>query len=56
MTLAPLEGWRPGRSAQHPHTSFTLRGFRAGEARRAAERFEWHYTPKNGSWRASSLD
>jgi hypothetical protein len=24
--------------------------FPAGEARRLAERFEWHYTPKHGSW------
>ena len=24
--------------------------FPAPEARRLAERFEWHYTPKHGSW------
>jgi hypothetical protein len=24
--------------------------FRAAEARRLVERFEWHYTPKHGSW------
>ena len=24
--------------------------FPAAEARRLAERFEWHYTPKDGSW------
>jgi hypothetical protein len=24
--------------------------FPAAEARRLAERFEWHYTPKHGSW------
>jgi hypothetical protein len=24
--------------------------FEPGEARRLAERFEWHYTPKHGSW------
>lgn len=24
--------------------------FPAGEARRLVERFEWHYTPKHGSW------
>ena len=26
------------------------RAFPAAEARRIAERFEWHYTPKHGSW------
>ena len=26
------------------------RAFSAAEARRIAERFEWHYTPKHGSW------
>ena len=25
-------------------------GFPAAEARRLVERFEWHYTPKHGSW------
>ena len=24
--------------------------FPASEARRLVERFEWHYTPKHGSW------
>ena len=24
--------------------------FEAAEARRIIERFEWHYTPKHGSW------
>ena len=24
--------------------------FTAAEARRLVERFEWHYTPKHGSW------
>ncbi len=24
--------------------------FLAAEARRLVERFEWHYTPKHGSW------
>jgi hypothetical protein len=28
--------------------------FPAAEARRLVERFEWHYTPKHGSWLASS--
>ena len=26
------------------------KAFRPEEARRLAERFEWHYTPKHGSW------
>jgi hypothetical protein len=26
------------------------RAFPNAEARRIAERFEWHYTPKHGSW------
>jgi DDE superfamily endonuclease len=33
------------------HTSASLyAAFPAAEARRLAERFEWHYTPKHGSW------
>ncbi len=33
------------------HTPASLyRAFPAAEARRIAERFEWHYTPKHGSW------
>ena len=39
----------PGQS-QHPQQGVTLRGFPAAEARRLVERFEWHYTPKHGSW------
>ncbi len=27
-----------------------MRAFPAEEARRLFERFEWHYTPKHGSW------
>jgi DDE superfamily endonuclease len=33
------------------HTKASLyEVFPAAEARRLAERFEWHYTPKHGSW------
>ena len=33
------------------HTKASLyEAFPAAEARRLAERFEWHYTPKHGSW------
>lgn len=33
------------------HTPASLyAAFPAAEARRLAERFEWHYTPKHGSW------
>lgn len=33
------------------HTTASLyKAFLPEEARRLAERFEWHYTPKNGSW------
>ena len=40
---------RSGQS-QHPQTRVTGQVFPAAEARRLAERFEWHYTPKHGSW------
>jgi hypothetical protein len=34
------------------HTPAALyEAFEPAEARRLAERFEWHYTPKHGSWR-----
>ena len=34
------------------HTPASLyAAFPAPEARRLAKRFEWHYTPKHGSWR-----
>src|SRR5882762_6848260 len=36
----------PGQS-QHPQL---YEAFPAPEARRLVERFEWHYTPKHGSW------
>ena len=33
------------------HTTASLyQAFPATEARRLVERFEWHYTPKHGSW------
>jgi hypothetical protein len=33
------------------HTPASLyQAFPAAEARRLVERFEWHYTPKHGSW------
>ena len=33
------------------HTTAALYdAFPAAEARRLVERFEWHYTPKHGSW------
>src|SRR5208337_2609290 len=33
------------------HTTASLyEAFPAAEARRLVERFEWHYTPKHGSW------
>ena len=32
------------------NTQASLYEFPAAEARRLAERFEWHYTPKHGSW------
>ncbi len=33
------------------HTAASLyKAFEPKEARRLAERFEWHYTPKHGSW------
>ena len=33
------------------HTTASLyKAFSPEEARRLAERFEWHYTPKHGSW------
>jgi hypothetical protein len=35
--------------ASERHTA-TCGPFPAAEARRLVERFEWHYTPKHGSW------
>lgn len=31
-------------------TASLYKAFKPDEARRLAERFEWHYTPKHGSW------
>ncbi|MGH6869485.1 MAG: transposase, partial [Methylocella sp.] len=45
---------RPGgvrRAALNTHKPASLyEAFSAAEARRLVERFEWHYTPKHGSW------
>src|SRR5438445_7405634 len=46
MMFAPLEGWRHVEVTDR-HTAVA---FPAAEARRLVERFEWHYTPKHGSW------
>ena len=41
---------RAGQS-QYPQSGFALRSLpRSPRARRLVERFEWHYTPKHGSW------
>jgi hypothetical protein len=40
---------RAGQS-QHPKPASLYEAFSAAEARRLVERFEWHYTPKHGSW------
>ena len=32
------------------HTASLYKAFPPAEARRIIERFEWHYTPKHGSW------
>lgn len=31
-------------------TASLYKAFKPDEARRLAERFEWHFTPKHGSW------
>jgi hypothetical protein len=33
-----------------PKPASLYEAFSAAEARRLVERFEWHYTPKHGSW------
>jgi hypothetical protein len=38
-----------GQSNTHKPTSL-YEAFPAPEARRLVEKFEWHYTPKHGSW------
>ncbi len=64
MMFAPLEGWRhvavtDRRAAKivlvqdnlSTHTKAALyETFAPAEARRLVERFEWHYSPKHGSW------
>jgi hypothetical protein len=59
MVFAPLEGWRHVKVTDR-HTAIDYlnihkpaslyEAFPAPEARRLVERFEWHYTPKHGSW------
>jgi hypothetical protein len=39
----------PGQS-EHAYAGLAVRRFPAPEARRLAKRFEWHSTPKHGSW------
>ena len=42
---------RPRLDSNGPITEASLyEAFPAEEARRLVERFEWHYTPKHGSW------
>ena len=65
MMFAPLEGWRrvkvtDRRTAKkivlvqdnlNTHKPASLyEAFPPDKARRLVERFEWHYTPKHGSW------
>jgi hypothetical protein len=37
-------------SARYTSKASVYEAFRVVEARRLVERFEWHYTPKPGSW------
>jgi hypothetical protein len=48
MLFAPLEGWRHVEVTDQ--RTAADQAFPAAEARRLVERFEWHYTPKHGSW------
>jgi hypothetical protein len=59
MMFAPLEGWRHVTvTDRHAAVDYAqvLKDLSdiyfpdATEARRLVERFEWHYTPKHGSW------
>ncbi len=56
MMFAPLEGWRRVKVTNlqdnlNTHKPASLyEAFPPAEARRLVERFEWHYTPKHGSW------
>ena len=45
----PRNRARPGQS-EHAQASFALRSLPRRGGRRLVERFEWHYTPKHGSW------
>jgi hypothetical protein len=50
QTKTAVSGRRRSLGAAHKHTAASLyAAFPAAEARRLAERFEWHYTPKHGS-------
>ena len=40
---------RPGQP-EHAQARIAYEAFPPAEARRLVERFEWHYTPKHGSW------
>ena len=42
--------------SQHPQARLAYEAFPAAEARRLVERFEWHYTPKHGSWLTWSVE
>ena len=58
MLFAPLEGWRHVKITErrtaidyaHVLKASLYEAFPPAEARRLVERFEWHYTPKHGSW------
>src|SRR5437763_3678817 len=43
-------GRRPSHNLSTHKPASLYEAFPAAEARRLAERFEWHYTPKHGSW------
>ena len=52
---SPLRYNKNRGDADDPSLSLHSKGslyeaFTAAEARRLVERFEWHYTPKHGSW------
>jgi len=58
MIFAPLEGWRRVEVTDHHAAADYAKvlkdlsdvHFPAAETRRLVNRFEWHYTPKHGSW------
>ena len=49
MLFAPLEGWRHIKVTDR-HTAIDYAHVLKDLAERLVERFEWHYTPKHGSW------